>query len=183
MHVGYALRWRAYDLGKESSMRLTDRHAWRYSVSVPITDEDKLRRRRFAAYLEQAMRAASYVRPNGDPDVPALSRMSGVPDPVLRRWLAEGGDPSVPNMRLVASALGLEPRQLYVASELFPPEEVGLDKQPAVPAPPPKPPTPEERIMADDLLSEEDKSALIHTLHRMRERRSPTQETGRRKRA
>lgn len=164
-------------------MRLTDRHAWRYSVSVPITDEEKQRRHRFAVYLAEAMRAASYVRPNGDLDVPALSRMSNVPDPVLRRWLNEGGDPSVPNMRLVARALGIEPRQLYVASEQFPPEEVGLGEPPDVPSPPPAPPTPEERIMADDLLSDEDKSALIHTLHTMRERRSPPEETGRRKRA
>jgi hypothetical protein len=149
---------------------------------VPITDEEKQRRHRFAVYLAGAMRAASYVRSTGDLDVPALSRMSGVPDSILRRWLNEGGDPSVPNMRLVASALGIEPRQLYVASEQFPPEEVGLGEQPAVPTPPPMP-TAEDRIMADDLLSDEDKSVLIYNLRALRERRSPPEESGRRRRA
>ena len=161
-------------------MRLTDRHAWRYSVPVPITDEDKLRRQRFAAYLEQAMRAAGYARSTGDLDVPALSRMSGVPDPVLRRWLGEGGDPSLPNLRQLAPALGLVPIDLFVASGQVLPEEAGRAGEPE---PPKGPPTPEERIMADDLLSDEDKSALIHTLHALRERRSPPEESSRRKRA
>lgn len=161
-------------------MRLRDRHAWRYSVPVPITDEDKLRRHRFAVYLDKAMRAASYVRPSGELDVPALSRMSGVPDPVLRRWLNEGGDPSLPNLRQLAPALGLESIDLFVASGQVLPEEAG---RAGTPEPPRRPPTPEERILADDLLSAEDKSALIHTLHRLRERGSPPEEAARRKRA
>jgi hypothetical protein len=161
-------------------MRLSVRHAWRYSGSVPITDEDKLRRQRFATYLDQAMRAAGYVRSTGDLDVPGLSRMSSVPDPVLRRWLNEGGDPSLPNLRQVAPALGLLPIDLFVASGQVLPEEAGRTGEPE---PPKGPPTPEERIMADDLLSDEDKSVLIHTLHALRERRSPPEESGRRRRA
>lgn len=161
-------------------MPLFARHAWRYGVPVPITDKDRARRARFADYFKAAMRAAQYIRPNGELDVPALHRMSGVPDNVLRRWISAEGDPSLPNLRQVASALGLQPIDLFVASELVLPEEAG---RAGSPEPPPAPPTPEERIMADDLLSNEDKSALIHTLNTMRERRSPPEESGRRRRA
>lgn len=155
-------------------------HAWRYGVPVPITDEDRARRNRFADYFKAAMRSAGYVRSSRELDVPALHRMSGVPDNVLRRWINAEGDPSLPNLRQVAPALGLSPIDLFVASELVLPEEAG---RAGAPEPPPAPPTPEERIMADDLLSDEDKSALIHTLRGLRERRSAPEEGGRRKRA
>lgn len=147
---------------------------------MPITDEDRARRARFAKYFKGAMRSAQYVRSSGELDVPALHRMSGVPDNVLRRWLNAEGDPSLPNLRQVAPALGLLPIDLFVASEQVLPEEAG---RVGAPEPPAAPPTPEERILADDLLSDEDKSALIHTLHALRERRSPPEESGRRKRA
>lgn len=152
----------------------------RYSVGVALTDEDRRRRQQFAAYFREAMRAASYVRPNGDLDVPALQRMSGVHDSLLRRWLQEDGDPSLENLRKVAPALGVLPRDLFVASGLVLPEEVGLEGEPEVPA---RPPTPEERIMADDILDDADKAALIHTLHALRERRKNPEEPRRRKRA
>ncbi|HEY0937149.1 MAG TPA: hypothetical protein VGD91_25845 [Trebonia sp.] len=155
-------------------------HAWRYGGPVATTDEDKQRRHRFAMYLDKAMRAAGYVRSSGGLDVPALSRMSGVADNILRRWLNEGGEPSLPNLRQVAPALGLEPLALFVASGQVLPEEAGPGGTPELPR---RPPTPEERIMADDLLSDEDKSALIHTLRGLRERRSPPEEAGRRQRA
>ena len=147
---------------------------------MPITDDQKQRRRHFADYFKDVMRAAGYVRSSGELDVPALSRISGVPDSILRRWLNEEGDPSLPNLRLVAPALGVAKRDLFVASGQVLMDEVGLIEEPQ---PPKAPPTPEERIMADDLLSDEDTSALIHTLHALRERRSPPEETGRRKRA
>lgn len=161
-------------------MPLLAGHAWRYSVPVPITDDQKQRRRQFAAYLRDTMRAAGYVRSDGELDVPSLSRMSGVADNILRRWLNEDGDPSLPNLRLLAPALGVTKRDLFVASGQVLPDEAGLTEDPQ---PPEAPPTPEHLIMVDDLLSEEDKSALIHTLHTMRERRSPPEETNRRKRA
>lgn len=157
----------------------TDMHG-RYSVAVAPTDEDRKRRQQFAAYLAEAMRAASYVRPNGDLDVPSLQRMSGVPDSILRRWLQEAGEPSLDNLRKVAPALGLLPRDLFVASGLVFPEEVGLEGEPETPQ---APPTPEERIMADDILSDADKAALIHTYHALRERRQNPEEPRRRKRA
>lgn len=152
----------------------------RYSVRVPPTDEDRQRRRRFAAYLAEAMRAADYVRPSGDLDVPSLQRMSAVPDSILRRWLQEAGEPSLENLRKVAPALGLPPRDLFVASGLVLPEEVGLEGEPEVPQ---APPTPEERILADDILSDADKGALIHALQAFRERRKNPEEQRSRKRA
>lgn len=152
----------------------------RYSVRVALTDEDRRRRRQFAAYFKEAMRAAGYVRPSGDPDVPSLVRMSGVPDSILRRWLQEEGDPSLENLRKVAPSLGLAPRDLWVSAGLVAPAEVGLDGEPE---PPQAPPTPEERIMADDILDDADKAALIHTLNALRERRGSSEESRRRKRA
>ena len=126
------------------------------------------------------MRAASYVRSDGELDVPALSRMSGVADNILRRWLNEDGDPSLPNLRLVAPALGVSKRDLFVASGQVFKDEVGLAEEPQ---PPEAPPTPEDRIMADDLLSDDEKAVLIQTYRLLRNRSSPPEETGRRKRA
>lgn len=147
---------------------------------MAITDEDRQRRERFAAYLRDAMRAANYVRPDGELDVPGLHRMSGVPDNILRRWLQENGDPSLENLRRVAPALGVHMRDLVIAANLMSAEEVGLDVKPL---PPVAPPTPEERIWADDLLSDKEKEALIQMLHVMRERRPIVEEPRRRKRA
>lgn len=161
-------------------MRLSAGHAWRYSVPVPITDDQRQRRHRFAAYLKDAMRAAGYVRPNGEEDVPALSRMSGVADNVLRRWLNEAGDPTLPNLRQLAPALGVPKRDLFVASGQLFTDEVGLTEEPQ---PPEAPPTPEDRIMADDLLSEDEKAVLIQTYRVLRKRSSRPEETDRRKRA
>jgi len=152
----------------------------RYSVDVALTDEDRQRRQHFAAYLTKAMQAASYVRPNGDLDVPSLQRMSGVPDSILRRWLQGVGDPSLENLRKVAPALGLPKRNLFVASGLVFADEVGLDDEPE---PPQAPPTAEERILADDILSDADKEALIHTLQALRGRRKNPEEPRRQKRA
>lgn len=157
----------------------SDMHG-RYSVPVALTDDDRRRRHGFAAYFKGAMRAAGYVRPSGDLDVPSLVRMSGVPDSILRRWIQEDGDPSLENLRKVAPSLGLPPRDLWVAAALVAPNEVGLNGEPE---PPRAPPTPEERIMADDILSDADKQALIHTLHALRERRQNPEEPRRRKRA
>ena len=157
----------------------TDMHG-RYSVQVALTDEDRQRRRHFAAFLTEAMRAAGYVRASGDLDVPSLQRMSQVPDSILRRWLQEAGDPSLENLRKVAPALGLQPRDLWVAARLASPEEVGLKGEPEVPS---APPTPEERIMADDMLTDADKEALVHTLQALRERRKNPEEPRSRKRA
>jgi transcriptional regulator with XRE-family HTH domain len=126
------------------------------------------------------MRAAGYVRPSGEEDVPALSRMSGVADNILRRWLNEDGDPSLPNLRPVATALGVSKRDLFVASGQVMPDEVGLTEEPQ---PPEAPPTPEDRIMADDLLSPAAKAALIQTLNVLRNGSSPPEEPRRRKRA
>lgn len=161
-------------------MPLFARHAWRYSVPVPITDDQRQRRRQFAAYLGSAMRAAGYVRSDGDLDIPSLSRMSGVADNILRRWLNEDGDPSLPNLRLVAPALGVAKRDLFVASGQLLTDEVGLTEEPQ---PPEAPPTPEERIMDDDLLSDDEKAALIQTYRVLRKRSSPAEETARRRRA
>lgn len=161
-------------------MRLCPRHAWRYSVTVPITDDQKQRRRQFAAYLKDAMRAAGYVRPNGEDDVPALSRMSGVADNVLRRWLTEDGDPSLPNLRLLAPALGVAKRDLFVASGQLMTDEVGLVEEPQ---PPEAPPTPEERIMADDVLSPDEKAVLIQTYRVLRDRSSAPEEPRKKRRA
>lgn len=168
------------DLPQESSASLLVGHAWRYSVPVPITDDQKQRRRLFAAYLKDAMRAAGYVRPSGDEDVPALSRMSGVADNILRRWLNEDGDPSLPNLRLVAPALGVSKRDLFVVSGQLMTDEVGLTEEPQ---PPEAPPTPEERIMADDVLSPDEKAALIQTYRVLRDRSTPLEESRRRRRA
>ena len=145
-----------------------------------LTDEDKQRRISFAAYLDKAMRAAGYMRPNGDLDVPALHRMSGVPDSILRRWLNLDGDPGLPNLRLVAPALGATFLELLVAAGLASPEEAGFSENPA---PPPAPPTPEERIMADDVLSDDEKTSLIQLYRVLRERHSAPEEPRRRKRA
>lgn len=161
-------------------MRLRSGHAWRYSVPVPITDDQRQRRGQFAAYLRDAMRAAGYVRSDGELDVPALSRISGVADNILRRWLNEGGDPSLPNLRQVAPALGLLPMDLFVASEQVLPEEAG---RAGIPEPPKAPPTPEDRIMADDLLSDDEKGVLIQTYRLLRKRSSPPEEGRGRKRA
>jgi len=147
---------------------------------VTLTDGDRRRRHDFAIYLAEALRAAGYVRPNGDLDVPALSRMSSVADNVLRRWLQEEGDPSLENLRKVAPALGVPLRELVVRAEIMTAEEIGLDGKPPAPQ---RPPTPEERIMADDILDDADKAALIHTLHALRERRQTPEEPRRRKRA
>lgn len=106
--------------------------------------------------------------------------MSGVADNVLRRWLQEDGDPSLENLRKVSPALGVSLRELVVRAEIMTAEEVGLDGRPVAP---PRPPTPEERIMDDDILSDADKQALIHTLHALRERRQNPEEPRRRKRA
>ena len=152
----------------------------RYSVRVALTDEDRRRRQQFAAYFKEAMRVANYVRSNGDLDVPTLARMSSVHDSLLRRWIQEDGDPSLENLRKVAPALGLPPRDLFVASGLVLPGEVGLDGEPE---PPQAPPTPEERILADNILSDADKEALIHTLQALRERRKNPEEPRRRKQA
>lgn len=124
------------------------------------------------------MRAAGYVRPGGEPDVPALHRTSGIPDSILRRWLAEGGEASLDNLRVIAPALGLELRDLVVAAGLMSAEEVGLSEAPKAPV---RPPSQEERIMADDVLSEDDKSALIHMYRTMRERNAPSVESRPRK--
>lgn len=126
------------------------------------------------------MRAAGYVRPNGDLDVPALVRMSGVHDSLLRRWLQEAGDPSLENLRKVAPALGLPPRDLWVAAGLVLPGEVGLEDEPEVPK---SPPTAEDRILADDILTDADKEVVIHTLNALRERNKNSEEPRRRKRA
>jgi transcriptional regulator with XRE-family HTH domain len=150
----------------------------RYSVRVALTDQDRSRRQHFAAYFKEAMRAAGYVRPNRDPDVPALARMSGISDSLLRRWLQEAGDPSLENLRRVAPALGVAPRDLWAAAGLVLPEEVGLEGEPEAPK---APPTPEDRILADDILDDADKAALIHTLHALRERRRNPAEPRRRR--
>lgn len=152
----------------------------RYSVGVALTDTDRRRRRQFAAYFKEAMRVANYVRPNGEPDVPALARMSGVHDSLLRRWIQEDGDPSLENLRKVAPSLGLVPRDLWVAAEIVAPGEVGMEGEPEKPT---APPSPEDRIMADDILDDADKAVLIHTLHALRERRKNPEEPRRRKRA
>lgn len=126
------------------------------------------------------MRAAGYVRPDGELDVPSLHRMSAVPDNILRRWLQENGDPSLENLRRVAPALGVHMRDLVIAAQLMTADEIGLDVDPA---PPVAPPTPEERIWADDLLSDEKKEALIRMLYALREQRPSAEEPRRRKRA
>lgn len=126
------------------------------------------------------MRAAGYARPDGEPDVPALSRMSDVPDNVLRRWLQQGGDPSMDNLRKVAPALGLHLRDLVIGAELMSVEEIGLD---VAPLPPVAPPTPEERIWADDILDDEGKQALITMLNALRARRTIREEPRRRRQA
>jgi transcriptional regulator with XRE-family HTH domain len=147
---------------------------------VATTEETRQRRRKSAAFLKGAMRAVDYVRPDGEPDVPALSRMSGIADNVIRRWLQEAGDPSLDNLRLIAPALGMPLRELVIGVGLMSADEIGLDADPAPPAPPP---TPEERIWADDILTDQEKEALIHMLHTLRERRTTTEEPRRRRQA
>jgi hypothetical protein len=126
------------------------------------------------------MRAASYTRPDGELDVPALHRMSGVPDNILRRWLQEAGEPSLENLRRVAPALGVIMGDLVIAAELMTAEEMGRGDGPREPV---RPPSPQERILADDVLSDEDKSALIHMYSTMRQRHGSSEESRRRKRS
>lgn len=147
---------------------------------MALTDEEKQRRRQFAAYLREAMRAAGYARSDEEPDVPRLHRASGVPDNILRRWLQEGGAPSLDNLRQVAPALRVPMRDLVIAAGLMSASEIGLDGEPE---PPQMPLTPEDVIRNDDILPQETKEALIQLYASLRGKGQTTEEPGRRKRA
>lgn len=127
------------------------------------------------------MRAANYVRSSdGEPDVPALHRISGIPDSILRRWLAEEGNPSWENLKLLAPALGVEVLELLVKAEMLTLQEARLVEDPG---PPPKKPTPEEMIMSDDLLSNDEKTSLVQLYRSLRDHHSTDSKPRRRKRA
>ena len=118
-----------------------------------MTDEKE-----FGLFLLHAMNSAGYST------VAALSRASGIAEPVLARWLKNETQPSLEGLRPLAAAVRVPLLELLVAAGRMTAAEAGLE---ADPTPPPAPPTIEEQILALPM-SDDRKQALIAMLQVLR---------------
>jgi transcriptional regulator with XRE-family HTH domain len=121
----------------------------------------------FPTYLQHAMDAAGLPT---SADVQRAAQAAGldVDQNLVSRWLR--GEmkqpPTVAKLRPVATVLGIPLNEMMVAAGLVTPDEVGLDRQPRLPA------TIEERMRADKRLTPGKAEIMIQLLHEFREEHS-----------
>lgn len=114
----------------------------------------------FGAYLTRAMAAAGLSQAD-------LKRLTGISDSIISKWRSGQTTPSVENLRLLAPALGVTPRELIVVAGHMTPEEVGLKEPPAPPKPPARLATLQDDINAEPNLSDSDKRLMVDLYERL----------------
>jgi transcriptional regulator with XRE-family HTH domain len=119
----------------------------------------------FASYLRDAMRAVGL-----DPDQlgskAELARRADVHDSVLSRWLNNGAQPEIENLRKIAPVLRVRMLDLLVVGGHISPAEASLEGDPQTG----RRPTAEEGILGDDDLTEREKRMMLAMLDQARER-------------
>lgn len=121
-------------------------------------EQDRQRAFEFGVYLDAAMDAAGITQAQ-------LARKIGISESMISRW-RRGAVPEMEGLRALAHALDKEPMELFIRAGRVLPEEAGYTAMPEAP----RPPSVEEAIAADPLMSKRGKEAFLLIYRQFEER-------------